>query len=118
VGWDNSTKELSLTTIQNGSGVTRHTAIHAIRVLTDCWGCFTKERGWKLQHSSIYKIGILTEDEFEKRFWLCDSVYGTGHPSPEQLRENPCTPELLARQLAIEEADEAKRESEYAKKYR
>jgi hypothetical protein len=118
VGWDNSTKELSLTTIQNGSGVTRHTAIHAVRVLTDCWGCFTKQRGWKLQHSSIYKIGILSEQEFEDRFWLCDTIYGTPHPTPAQLREKPCTPELLAVQEAAEDEKYEKSEAKYQRRTR
>jgi hypothetical protein len=111
VGWSNQTKELSLTTIQNGAGVTRHTAIHSIRVLTDCWGCFEKERGWKLQGSSVYKVSALKEEDFDERAYLCCKIYGTEHPSPAQLKQKPCTPELLAAQAAIEDEIDRKKDA-------
>src|SRR6202041_969061 len=47
VGWDHEVEELSLTAIQYGSAVSRHTAIHAIRVICECWGLFEKSRGQK-----------------------------------------------------------------------
>jgi hypothetical protein len=49
VGWNNEVEELSLTAIQYGSAVSRHPAIHAIRVICECWGLFKKSRGQKGQ---------------------------------------------------------------------
>jgi hypothetical protein len=116
VGWDNEVEELSLTAIQYGSAVSRHTAIHAIRVICECWGLFEKSRGQKGQGSSVYSIAGLSEDEFTDRSSLCDDIYGTCHPTAKQLRERPCTPELLRAQIAINEANDAKRHAEYLKR--
>ena len=116
VGWDNEVEELSLTAIQYGSAVSRHTAIHAIRVICECWGLFKKSRGQKGQGSSVYRIAGLSEDEFADRSSPCENIYGTCHPTAKQLRERPCTPESLTAQIAINEANEAKRHAEYLKR--
>jgi hypothetical protein len=118
VGWDNSNEELSLTQIQYGSSTSRHTAIHAVRVICECWGLFQKSRGIKGQCSSSYAIGGLSEDEFTERFGLVEDVYGTGHPTAKQLREKPCTLELLAAQVEMNEAEEAKRHAEFLRRAR
>jgi transcriptional regulator with XRE-family HTH domain len=116
VGWDNEVEELSLTAIQYGSAVSRHTAIHAIRVICESWGLFEKSRGQKGQGSSVYEIAGLREDEFTDRFSLCDDIYGTCHSTAKQLRESPCTSELRMAQMAIDEANDAKRHAEYLKR--
>jgi len=106
VGWDNRVEELSLAEIQSGASVTRPTAIHAVRVICDCWGLFHKSRGRKGQHSSVYTIGGLTDEEFFERSCLISDIYGTLFPSPSQLRETPCTSELLRQQRAKKKAEE------------
>jgi hypothetical protein len=116
VGWDNEVEELSLTQIQEGSATSRHTAIHAIRVICECWGLFDKSRGKKGQCSSAYRISGLSEDEFTDRVLLCDDIYGTAHPTAKQLREKPCTAELLKKQVALNDADEERRRAEYIKR--
>ncbi len=116
VGWDNEVEELSLTAIQYGSAVSRHTAIHAIRVICECWGLFDKSRGQKGQGSSVYSIAGLSEDEFTDRCSLCYDIYGTCHPTAKQLRERPCTPELRMAQMAINEANDAKRHAEFLRR--
>jgi hypothetical protein len=65
---------------------------------------------------SVYRIAGLSEDEFADRSSLCEDIYGTCHPTAKQLRERPCTPELLTAQIAINEANEAKRHAEYLKR--
>jgi hypothetical protein len=105
VGWDNKHEELSLTEIQYGAAVTRPTAIHAVRVICDCWGLFKKSRGRKGQHSSVFTIGGLTEAEFTERYELVSDIYGTGFPTAKQLRENPCTFEMLRAQRARVETE-------------
>jgi len=105
VGWDNRFEELSLTEIQYGATVTRPTAIHAVRVICGCWGLFKKSRGRKGQHSSVFMIGGLTEAEFTERYELVSDIYGTGFPTAKQLREHPCTDELLRAQRATVEAE-------------
>ena len=116
VGWDNSSEELSLTQIQFGSSTSRHTAIHAIRIICDCWGLFQKSRGTRGQCSSSYAIGGLSEDEFTERIGLIEDIYGTGHPTAKQLRERPCTPKLLREQMALNEVNEVKRQAEFDRK--
>src|SRR5580704_11457213 len=86
VGWDNHEEELSLEDIQYGAGVSRPIAIHALWVICDCWGLFHKTRGRKGQHSSVYAIGDLTEDAFLDRYDLVRRIYGTGFPTPEQVK--------------------------------
>lgn len=95
VGWNNKHEELSLRQIQEGAAVTRPTAIHAVRVVCDCWGFFKKSRGWLGQHSSTFTIGDLTAEGFCERVTLLYGVYETIFPTPQQLRERPCTPEVL-----------------------
>lgn len=116
VGWDNEVEELSLTEIQHGSATSRHTAIHAVRVICECWGLFKKCRGKKGQGASTYEIGGLSEEEFTDRCYLCDDIYGTVHPTTKQLRKQPCTPELLRAQIAINDAKEAERSAEFLKR--
>lgn len=113
VGWDNSTVELSLSEIQSGAAVTRHTAIHAVRVICDCWGLFKKTRGQKGRCSSTYEIAELGEDAFLDRYSLVEDIYGTGHPTPKQLREKPCTPELLSKQVTLNYVKEAVRAEKF-----
>ena len=98
VGWSNRVEDLSLSEIERGASVSRHVAIHAVRVICECWGLFRKSRGVKGQHSSSFRIADLTADHFLDRSLLVYGIYGTIHPSPKQLRERPCTPELLRRQ--------------------
>jgi hypothetical protein len=116
VGWDRASEELSLTQIQQGSATSRHTAIHAIRVIVECWGLFTKSRGVKGQCSSEYRIAGLTEDEFLDRSILVSDIYGTMHPSPAQLRDKPCTAELLAKQRSDNDTEDAQRAARYAER--
>lgn len=96
VGWDNKHEQLSLRQIQEGAAVTRPTAIHAVRVICDCWGLFRKSRGWKGQHSSVFTIGDLTAEAFAELVVVLYEVYGTVFPTPAQLRDRPLTPELIA----------------------
>lgn len=96
VGWDNQHEELALRQIQEGAAVTRPTAIHAVRVICDCWGFFKKSRGRKGQHSSVFTVSDLSSELFNERAGLLYEAYGTIFPSPDQLRDRPCTPELLA----------------------
>jgi len=111
VGWDNRVEELSLTEIQNGSGVTRPTAIHAVRIICDVWGLFHKSRGHKGQHSSVYAIGGLTETEFMERYSLAEDIYGTPFPKPEQLRDYPPTREVFESQKRKNAEEDQRRES-------
>jgi hypothetical protein len=108
VGWDNRREELSLTEIQYGASVTRPTAIHAVRVLTECWGLFHKTRGRKGQHSSVFTVGNMDAKEFDERLGLLIGIYDTTFPSPQQLREKPCTQELLATEQELLATERAK----------
>ena len=86
VGWDRRSDEISLDQIENGASVSRKTAIHAVRVICECWGLFHKTRGQLGQHSSIYTVAGLSEAEFQERYCATADRYGTGCPKPEQLR--------------------------------
>lgn len=88
IGWDRRSDEISLVQIEYGAKVTRKTAIHAVRVICDCWGLFHKTRGYKGQHSSAYTVAGLTESEFQERYVATAEKYGTGCPKPEQFRES------------------------------
>jgi hypothetical protein len=89
VGWDNRTEELALHEIQCGASVSRPIAIHALWVICDCWGLFNKTRGRKGQHSSVYEIGDLSQDNYEDRYQLLLRIFNTGFPTPEQVRARP-----------------------------
>ena len=106
VGWDNRFEELSLTEIQERSGVTRPTAIYGVRVICDCWGLFHKTRGRMGQHSSVFTIGDLSADSFGDRGSLLIGAYGTLCPTPSQLRKQPCTKQLLDSERLKREAEE------------
>jgi hypothetical protein len=130
IGWDNREEELSLEQIQYGAGVSRPIAIHALWVVCDCWGLFDKTRGRKGQHSSVYAIGNFTEEGFMDRYDLVSRIYGTGFPTPEQVKprlppgakdgkkENP--KEFIAAQLAtqrkIRDAEDAEREEKFRRR--
>jgi hypothetical protein len=130
IGWDNRTEELSLEEIQYGAGVSRPIAIHALWVICDCWGLFEKTRGRKGQHSSVYAIGDFTEDGFQDRYNLVSRIYGTGFPTPEQVKprlppgakdgkkESP--KEFIAAQLAtqrrIRDTEDAEKEERYRRR--
>jgi hypothetical protein len=58
----------------------------------------------------------LSEDEFTGRFGLIEDLYGTGHPTAKQLRDKPCTLELLTAQAELNEAEEAKRHAEFLRR--
>lgn len=105
VGWDNRCEELSLTEIEYGAAVTRPTAIQAIRVICECWGLFHKSRGRKGQHSSVFTIADLSAEGFSERSGLLYDLYGKYFPNAKQLRDRPCTSDLLAgARRAVEEA--------------
>jgi hypothetical protein len=89
VGWDNREQELSLREIEYGASVSRPIAIHALWVFCDCWGLFIKKRGWKGQHSSVYEIGDLSQDNYADRTQLILRIYDTTFPTPEQVRAYP-----------------------------
>jgi hypothetical protein len=126
VGWDNREKELSLEDIQYGASVSRPIAIHALWVICDCWGLFKKTRGRKGQHSSVYAIGDLTEETFFDRYDLVTRIYGTGFPTPEQVKPIPPTneheetyepkkhiAEKLIAQRRIRDAEDARKDEEF-----
>ena len=113
VGWDNRHEDLSLAEIQAGAAVTRPTAIHAVRVICDCWGLFKKTRGRKGQYCSTYTIGDPSAEGFFDRYYLTSDIYGSGFPDAKQLRIKPCTQELLAAQRAKNAAEEARREARH-----
>ena len=89
VGWDNRTEELSLEQIQYGAGVSRPIAIHALWVICECWGLFKKTRGRMGQHSSVYEIGDLSQDNYEDRTHLILRIFDTVFPTPAQVRSRP-----------------------------
>lgn len=88
VGWNNRAEELSLTEIQHGAAITRPTAIHAIRVICDCWNLFEKTRGRKGQHSSVYAVtpDHLSAEHFGNRLILMWDVFDKTFPSAAELR--------------------------------
>jgi hypothetical protein len=128
VGWNNRQEELSLDQIQYGAGVSRPIAIHSLWIICDVWGLFHKTRGRKGQHSSVYAIGDLTEDGFQDRYNLVSRIYGTGFPTPEQVRpkggkkrdkhsKEPTPKELIAIQLEeqrrLRDAEDAEKDEKY-----
>ncbi len=115
VGWNHREEDLSLAEIQAGAAVSRHSTIHAVRVICDCWGLFQKARGRKGQHCSTYTIGDLGAEDFGDRYALMQDIYGGGFPSAKQLRDRPCTPELLRAQRAQDDAEEARRQAKFDK---
>lgn len=107
LGWSNRSEELSLSDIQGGASVSRPVAIHTVRVICECWGLFHKSRGRRGQHSSVFTIADLTLDAFNERAVLVEGIYGTLFPSPNQLRERPCTSDVLAEERLELEAERA-----------
>jgi hypothetical protein len=97
VGWNDPIKNISLKHIQNGAGVSRERAIHAIRVICEGWGSFTKTRGQKGGASSTYMVaGHLFKNEreameeaFHWRSMVLIEVYGTICPTPKQIANLP-----------------------------
>lgn len=107
IGWSNRRDEISLVQIQSGACVSRPIAIHAIRVVCDCWGLFRKSRGRLGQHCSGFEVGELTAQAFDRRAVLIEGIYQTIFPSPKQLRAQPCTSSLLAEEQRKLEAERA-----------
>jgi hypothetical protein len=94
IGWNHEQVELALTQIENGAAVSRHVAHHAIQLLCDCWGFFRRTPGIG-RLKSKYCIGSLTKDSFADRIIWLECVYDTHVPTEKQLREMPCTPDVL-----------------------
>ena len=108
VGWNKlSEVQISLSDIEKGAAVARHTAIHSTEVICSCWQIFRKTRGQKGRQYSRYSLAALTVEQLMDRVWLVDDIYGTIFPSPEQLAKLPCTEALLrqARQSYTEKHD-------------
>jgi hypothetical protein len=64
VGWNKlSDVQISLSDIEKGAAVSRHTAIHAVAVICDCWKIFTKTRGQKGRQYSRYTLAALTVEQ-------------------------------------------------------
>jgi hypothetical protein len=99
-------------------------------VICDCWGLFHKTRGRKGQHSSVYAIGDLTEDAFLDRYDLVNGIYGTGFPTPEQVRpkinskvkgrkqdgpKDHIAEQLIA-QRRIRDAEDARKDEEFRRR--
>lgn len=88
-GWDKLVDDLSLSEIERGAAVARHTAIHAVRIICDVWRLFDKTRGYRGRNISSYRIRRITADEFEARLAAVEELFGTCHPNEEALREKP-----------------------------
>jgi len=103
IGWNNSSEEKSLSQIMEGCVLrSRHTAIHAVTVLCDCWGLWKKVRGRKGQHSSIYSpAAIANEDELHSRMMATSYIYDTVCPTLDQLRDLPPTQKLYETVLRL-----------------
>jgi len=69
---------------------------------------FHKTRGRKGQHSSVFTVGNMDAKEFDERLGLLIGIYDTTFPSPQQLREKPCTQELLATEQELLATERAK----------
>ncbi len=96
VGWNKRSEEQSLSQIMAGANLkSRHTAIHAVQILCDCWEIWKKTRGRKGEHSSIFEIaGVTDQDVINERMILTDFIYDTTCPTLEDLRDLPPTAEL------------------------
>src|SRR5882724_7567216 len=96
VGWNRRCEEQSLSQIMAGANLkSRHTAIHAVQILCDCWEIWKKTRGQKGKHSSIFEIaGIADETAVNERMILTEYIYDKPCPILEDLRDLPPTAEL------------------------
>jgi hypothetical protein len=113
VGWNNYSEEKSLTQIMEGCGISRHTAIHAIAVLCDCWGLWRKTRGRKGEHSSIYEVaGIRDAEWFRERSMMTMYIYDTVCPTHDQLRNLPPTEQLYGGVKSLMDSDRTPKEKD------
>jgi len=104
VGFDQPTVELSLETIKADAGVSRESAVYAIKVICDCWQLFSKVRGQKGYHSSRFTIlghddedfATMFRDTFDAQKELMAWIYHQTCPTRNQLADNPPTREMLA----------------------
>ena len=106
IGWNNAAEEKSLTQIMQGAGIrSRHTAIHAVAVLCDCWGLWKKTRGVRGEHSSIFEpAGVKSVDQFRERSTQTLYIYNSTCPTLDQLRDLPPTPHVYAGVKALMES--------------
>jgi hypothetical protein len=104
VGWNNRTEEKSLTQMMDDCEIAnRNSVVHAVKILCDCWGFWTKFRGKKGQRSSVFVVaGIADHDQAMARIILTGVIYDTYCPTPNQLKKRPPTRELYEAALACE----------------
>jgi hypothetical protein len=96
IGWDKKSEKVDLSDIECGACVSRKSAVHAVRLLCDCWGIFTVERG-KGRAKSTFTIGDWERDTVGERMTCVGWVYDTQAPSQRQLQLVPCTPATIER---------------------
>jgi len=73
----------------------RHTAIHAIQVLCDCWDFGRKPAAKKVSPLQRFEIAAVSNAEaFRDRIGLTDFIYNTNCPTLNDLRDLPPTEDL------------------------
>ena len=95
IGWDKKSEFISYDDISYGTGrLSRDAVTHAVALLTSCWGVFEVEPGAG-RRKSKFTVGNLDMDTVLDRKMILRHFYNTDCPMLAQLRESPCTPDIL-----------------------
>lgn len=95
IGWDKKSEFISYDDISYGTGMLSRDAVtHAVALLTSCWGVFEVEPELG-RRKSKFTIGSLEMDAVLDRKMILRHFSNTDCPALAQLRENPCTSQIL-----------------------
>jgi hypothetical protein len=98
IGWSNQYERQTLDQIQRGATVSRNIALRGIQIFCDCWGLWKRTPGKGKQPTTFE---VADRIAWEKDVWLerckwIGMVYTSNTPTLEDLRECPCTLDVIA----------------------
>lgn len=101
VGWNLRKDRQSLQLIMSRNHIaSRSAAVHAVRILCECWRFWKKTRGQEGQYSSEFEIDCICDhDQAWARLVLTDCIYGSYFPTRQQLKQKPPTDTLYLNAL-------------------
>jgi hypothetical protein len=97
IGWSNQYERQTLDQIQSGAAVSRNLALRGIQIFCDCWGLWKRTPGRGKQPTTFEVADPFAweKDVWRERCNWVGMVYKSNTPTLEQLRERPCTREVI-----------------------
>jgi hypothetical protein len=116
IGWNKTSDLQSLDDIVNGTSLSVMTVRYGVALLCDCFEFFAVTKGTGHRKSKfIIRTRNLTEEHYIESINILINIYNKEIPTAKELKEKPCTQELLAYGRKVEDL-ERKKDAEEAEK--